>query len=366
MNNILLVYGGSSVEHEISIISALQIKKKYSGKYNLLLCYLKDGVFYHFKKLDDINTYKEFKKNNRYKVTFYANENKIKVHGKKISFEAVWIISHGKMCEDGTIYAFFKTLNIDVIAQDIYSATIGQDKILSKTLCNVETLKCFEINKTYDSSELLKFINKISYPVILKPSNLGSSVGVYEVDNDEELFMRIDELLCLTNTIMVEKKLNHFDEYNIALFEYKGEIKYSCIEKVSHNKVLSYQDKYQNKEKSMSGQKREIPAIIDKKLNDLIKEYARKVYINLKAKYIVRIDFLYDLDSDKLYFNEINNIPGSLALYLFEKQGFALDNVIDNVIDEGLVNCALEKSIITSYKQNILNDKNLSMKMIKK
>ena len=138
MNNILLVYGGNSVEHEISIITALQIINKYKGKYNLIPCYHKNSEFYISKKLLNLSFYKRKNKlSSKYKICFKANKNEIKLFAKKIKFEAVWIISHGKNCEDGTLVSFFKTLNINVISENIYSATIGHNKLLSKKLVNV-------------------------------------------------------------------------------------------------------------------------------------------------------------------------------------------------------------------------------------
>jgi D-alanine-D-alanine ligase len=107
MNEILLVYGGDSVEHEISIITALQISNKYSGKYKLLLCYHKDGEFFINKNLNKVDFYKNNIFKSKDKIEFKANKNFIKKQNKKIFFDAVWIIEHGKNCEDGTLYSFF-------------------------------------------------------------------------------------------------------------------------------------------------------------------------------------------------------------------------------------------------------------------
>ena len=200
MNNILLVFGGNSVEHEISIITSLQLKNKYKGKYNLLLCYLKDNQFYFVdekaKLLDFIN-YKKFKK-----INFIANSNYIKVGLKKYNFESVLITAHGMNCEDGQLVAFFKTLNIDVIGENIYSGTIGQDKVLSKELCKVNILPYIEINRQklfFNTKDILKKANELKYPLMLKPSKLGSSVGICVVNNNDELLEKIEQLLCLTH-----------------------------------------------------------------------------------------------------------------------------------------------------------------------
>lgn len=361
-NNILLVYGGNSVEHEISVISALQILNSYKGKYNLIPCYLKNGIFYYSKKLVNLSFYKNINQNLKktLKVNFKANNNYIKVGFKKIPFLAVWLVVHGKYCEDGTLYSYFKTLNIDVIAEETISALIGQNKVLSKKLCQVTTLPYYEITNyefNYKIKEILEKAEELKYPLIIKPIDLGSSVGIYEIYNNEELIDKIQELIHLSNSIIIEKKLENFDELNIAAFMYKKELHLSKIEKVSHNKVLSYNDKYVNNEKSMIGQNKELPAQISLELENQIKDMAQKIYVNLKANYIVRMDFLYDNQNDIIYFNEINNIPGSLATYLFD---IPKNELIDMYINEGLKNIDNQKEIITTYQDNIFRYNSLN------
>lgn len=355
--NILLVYGGNSVEHEISVVSALQVKRKYSGKYNMILCYLKDNRFYIDKKLDDLSFYKSNNCNARNEVFFKRNTMYVKSHLKKIRFIGVMLIVHGYNCEDGTIYSFFKTLNIPVIAENIYSSVIGQDKILSKKLADVDVLPYVLYDNSFNDE-------KISYPIILKPIRLGSSVGIKIVNNKEELKESLELIKHFTNNVMIEKKLDDFIEYNIALFKDKDEFIISNIEKVSNSKVLTYDDKYKNSKKSMEGQKREIPAVISNTLKDLIIKTAKVIYTNLQSSLIVRIDFLYDNKEKKLYFNEINNIPGSLSLYLFDGI-IDINTLLDKYILVGLRNYDTENNYINSYDDNIFKNTNFNMNIKK-
>lgn len=371
MNNIILVYGGNSVEHEISVITALQIKKKYKGKYNLNLCYLKNGIFYFGKKLESLETYKDFKKHSKHlkKINFMANNNNLKVGFRKIPFDAVWVVTHGHECEDGTINAHFKTLNINVISEDIYSGVLGQDKVFSKILCKVKTLPYFQLyKKEYinNQNDVLEQAKKISFPLIIKPSKLGSSIGVCKVENQSDLLKKLEESFYLCDCIICERYLENFEEYNIAAIEINNKIILSEIEKVSNNKMLTYDDKYINNNKSMLGQKRELPAIISNKLKEKIEQYAQKIYNNLNCKYIVRMDFLYDKNNNILYFNEINNIPGSLALYLFEKKNINTNKLIDSYIDEGLKNIDFNKNILKNFKNNIFKELSLNSEKIYK
>lgn len=357
-NNIILLYGGNSVEHEISILSALSIYKQYIGKYNLILCYLKNSNFYMFKKLENLNTYKHFNVLNK-PIKFIANKNYIINKGKKIYFDAVFLLTHGINCEDGTLFSYFKTLNIPCIAQDIYSASIGQNKALSKKLCNSKVVPYYYINKniyTHSLQELLDNANKLGFPLIIKPNKLGSSVGINKVNNIEELIDNIEYLFNLDDELLIEKYINSFYELNIAAIKYKDEIILSEIEKVSNSKLLTYEDKYIVDQKFLNENNKELPAIISDKLASQIKQEAKKIYLSLNAKYIVRMDFLYDLDNKKLYFNEINNIPGSLATYLFKYVNIDINTLIDMYVDEGLKDIDKNKRIISSYEENIFKD----------
>lgn len=358
--NIILVYGGNSVEHEISIITALQIKKNYKGKYNLILCYLKNGNFYISNKLESLNEYKKIKET---PINFIANKKYIKTKRKTINFESIWIVSHGKNCEDGTLFSYFNTLNIPCISQNALSAAIGQNKYLSKKLTNVPSIPSLYIDNkllAIDLNKIIKTAIEFKYPIILKPNSLGSSVGVCIVYNNEELVEKLEELLLLDDGVIMEKCLNNFSELNIALIKYKNELIFSEIEKVSESKVLTYKDKYVNDSKSLSGLQKELPAKIDKSLKELIIKTSKQIYNDLNMSLVVRIDFLYDNINDILYFNEINNIPGSLAFYLFERKNINLSSLVDMVIDEGLKDIEKQNEKITTYQNNILNEDTLN------
>lgn len=360
MNNILMVFGGNSVEHEISIVTSLQILNKYKGKYNLLLCYLKDGDFYYVKNNVTIKDFERIKHNKKFKkISFKANKNYFFANLKKIEFEGILITAHGMNCEDGLLYSYFKTLNLNIISENLYSASIGQDKCFSKIISKANSIPFMKINHFLfcnNLKEIIEFTNKHSFPLIIKPNKLGSSIGVCIISNIEELIDKIEEQLNVCDSLIIEKKVESFEEYNIALLKYNNSLIVSEIEKVSSNKVLTYDDKYKNDKKSMVGQNRQLPAIINKKLKNELISMAKDIYINLEAQGIVRIDFIYDTDNKSLYFNEINNVPGSLSTYLFEKANIQTNDLIDMYIDEGLKNLYKEKKLITSYEKNILND----------
>ena len=354
--NIIVVYGGNSVEHEISIVTALQIKQNYTGRFNLVLCYLKDGNFYINDKLNHLKNYKDFKDK---PIAFLANKNYVFVRKRKLLFEAVWVIAHGQNCEDGTIASYFKTLNIPVISQSLIASSIGQNKYISKKLTTVSSINSYLIGKNDLKNNMKMIINKaneLSYPVILKPNSLGSSVGVSVIHSHEELIDKLEELFLLDEYVIMEKCLNNFIELNIAVLKYKDELLVSEIEKVSNNKVLTYNDKYVNENKSLNHSNKELPAKINKSLAKDIIDSAKNIYNDLMMSLVVRIDFLYDTTNEKLYFNEINNIPGSLAFYLFKFKDIDINQLVDMCIFEGLKQIENENNKIHTYSNNILND----------
>lgn len=355
-SNIIVVYGGNSVEHEISIITALQLKQNYTGRFNLILCYLKDGNFYINSKLNQLKNYKNFKDK---PITFLANKNYIYIKKKKTFFDAIWIVSHGQNCEDGTLSSYFKTLNIPVISQSLIASSVGQNKYISKKITSASSLDSYLISKNtlkQNMKEILVNANNLSYPIILKPNSLGSSIGINVIHSNEELIDKLEELFLLDDYVIMEKCLNNFTELNIAVIKYKDKLLVSEIERVSNDKVLTYNDKYVNENKSLNHSNKELPAKISKNLANEIIESAKTIYNELMMSLVVRIDFLYDTVNEKLYFNEINNIPGSLAFYLFKFKDIDINQLVDMCILEGLKQIENENNKIHCYSNNILND----------
>lgn len=357
--NILLVFGGSSVEHEISIITALQAYKNYHGKYNLILVYLgKDHHFYYHPNYHELSVFKTWdnQKHKKDRIVFHANQYFFRRKGKKVSFKAIYPIVHGKNCEDGSLYSFFNTLNLCCIAMNPYQAIAGQDKHYSKVLTQVEQVPYCTICEDELKHSLNQVINKVAdvgFPCILKPTKLGSSVGVIKINTMDEFIDQIHDLFAFDDMIIAEKFLTNIEEFNIAVLRSSNHLLYSEIEKTINHSILTYQDKYVNDKKSMSGMNKELPAQIDDSLKKEIIEKAKRVYLDLQMSYCCRIDFIYDKDEEKLYFNEINNIPGSLSFYLFEPCNISFTKLIDMIIREGLYNWDLQMNRIESLKENV-------------
>lgn len=331
---ILVLFGGESVEHEISIITANQVINALSVNYTVIPVYIsKENKFYYTKNLMDLKSYGDIAKvttnNNEIKICQKQKRYYIKRKGLKKNkyFDYAFIVVHGKGMEDGTLLSYLKFKKVPVIADNLSFYSLAQNKSLTKRVLNdldIRNSKFMEIDRITSL--------KMSFPVIVKPNTLGSSIGIKKVDNEEDYNKAVEEALKYDDKVIVEEFLENCHEYNISVVEKKGEIQVSNIEEViKDSEILNYSQKYEenNKLKGMASSKRIFPAQIDAKVKKEMEEKAIKIYKYFGAKGVIRIDFLFN---DKLYVNEINSIPGSYAYYLWkDKMDFVelLDAVID-------------------------------------
>jgi len=336
---ILVLFGGESVEHEISIITANQIINALGVNYKVLPLYIskENKLYYHseFKNLDSFKDIKKYlKKKNEVKIcrknkTYYLSLNGLK---KKKYFDIAFPVVHGKGVEDGTLLAYLKFKKIPVIGDSLSFYSLAQNKVLTKRVLNdlgINNVKFRELSKQDSISD----IDGLNYPLIIKPNTLGSSIGIKKVNNLEGLLEETQQVFNYDKKILIEEFLEDAKEYNISVMENKGSIITSDIEEIVKSEdIFDYKQKYEkgDKFKGMVSSKREFPAQINGELKKQIEEIATRIYKYFEAKGVIRIDFLY---SDKLYVNEINSIPGSYSFYLWkEKMDFVelLDTVIES------------------------------------
>ena len=336
---ILVLFGGESVEHEISIITANQVMNALKINYTVIPLYIsKENKLYYTEELKELETYKSIEKvlNKRNEVEICKTGKKCYLKRKKLKknkdFDIAFPIVHGKGMEDSTLLSYLKFKKIPVIADSVSFYALAQNKALTKRVLNdlnINNVKFIELRK----NNSLKNVEEMNFPVIVKPNTLGSSIGVKKVDNKESLKEVVEEAFQYDKKIIVEEFLDNSLEYNISVTEKNGKIIVSNIEEViKENDILSYKQKYEGGDstKGMVSSKRIFPAKIKKELKKEIEEVAKKIYKHFEAKGVIRIDFLY---KEKLYVNEINSIPGSYSFYLWKgKLDFVelLDVVIEN------------------------------------
>ena len=403
--NIAVVFGGKSTEHEVSVISALQaIENIDKEKYNIIAIYMdKKGDFYFSKEnlLIDSKNYKNVNTllsrcSNVYFVKeknhTYVREVNTKIFGSKLNqlIDVAFPIVHGTNVEDGNLQGYFHTLNLPIVGPDTLSAALSMDKFVMKEYCKaigvpvIDALR-FDRRDFKNVDEIVKRVKaEIDFPVIVKPINLGSSIGIKKAKDETGLKEAFELAFSFSDIILVEKAITNLREINCAVLGDKFESECSALEEpFGNDEILSFADKYMSGGKGTKGSKvvgagskvnyvgnklagstgtkggmaslsRKVPADIDEKKAEEIRKYAKMIFKYLGCSGVSRIDFIIDKDTDKVYANEINSIPGSLSFYLFKPLGMEYKLLLDRLISIAIENYKNEERLSFSFDNNLL------------
>ena len=373
-----VLFGGVSVEHEISIITAIQAMNSIDTiKYDIIPIYIaKDGTWYSGAMLKDINIYNDMDLLKRYakEVVLYKRDGKFILQNKRgllrkdiTELDICFPIMHGTYGEDGNLQGYLETVGIPYCEADTYAAVVGQDKVFMKQIWQSSGVPIVKYDWFYDadynrdSEKILDRLEKIGYPLIVKPARLGSSVGITFCKNRVELNEAIGEAINYDHKILVEEVVDNLLEVNISVLGNYQKQSLSVIEEVgSSNSFLTYDDKYKGgskgPSKGMASAKRIIPARISSELTKEVNDIAIKAFKSLNASGVVRIDFLIDKKKEKVYANEINSIPGSLSYYLWNKTEKEYPELLEDIINLGIRDFKNKHSKVHSFDTNILKD----------
>ena len=376
MIKIGVMYGGTSVEHEVSIISAVQAMHNLDEeKYDIIPIYMgKDKAWYTGKQLMDIELYKDMDLLKRYanQVVLYKKGNEFvlqKVKGFRRIVNTVDLILpvvHGSGVEDGSIQGFLETIGVPYVGSNVLGSALGQDKVVMKEVMKAYDLPVVPYTVAYDYEmsnieELEKKVKKVGYPVIIKPANLGSSVGITIAHTKDELETALRDAFVYENKVVIEKKIEQIIEINASVIGNYEYSEVSALEEVmGKDEILSYKDKYMGSSKTkgskgMASASRIIPARVDEKVTEKIKEYAKETFKALNLSGVARIDFLIDKKTKDIYVNEPNTCPGSLSFYLWEACGKKYPELLDDIINIAIKDFKNKDSKIHSFETNILS-----------
>ncbi len=386
--NVAVIFGGRSVEHEISIISAVQAMGNINReKYNVIPVYMnKQSVFYSGEALCDIETFKSgrpelsaepisFVSKGNSTEMIYLNSSVFKKK-KPIAIDVAFPIVHGTNCEDGSIQGYLETLGLPYVGCDVMSSALGMDKVLFKNVLsdrNIPTLRCVDFGArqwalTADET-VAKVTAEIGFPMIVKPANLGSSVGISKVENEAELRSAVDLACSFADRVLIEHAVTALREINCSVLGDRNDCSPSALEEpVMHDKILSYDDKYRanaskSGSKGMVSLSRKLPADLDPLKTKEIQDIAVEAFKAIGASGVVRIDFLMDsADNDKVYVNEINTIPGSLSFYLWEATGVKYPELLDRLISLAFKRQRERENTMFTIDTNILNESSFGSK----
>ena len=377
--NIGVFFGGRSTEHEISVISASQAMSAVNkDKYNVTPIYIsKQGKWYTGEALLEIANYKDIpallkKVEEVYMRPNFGDYNLYKV--KKSMFgsdvvthlDVVIPVLHGSNGEDGIFEGVLESTGIPFAGCNTLSSANGMDKITMKMImqaCDIPVVDyVWFTDKQWfaQKDELIsKIETKLGYPVIVKPANLGSSVGIGRAINREQLVEKIDAAEIYSTRLIVEHMVEDLQEINCSVLGDCDEYRTSVLEEpIKSGEILSYEDKYMGGSKGAKGmqasQKR-IPAELPEEMTKRIQFLAGETFRVLSCHGVSRVDVIVDRRDGQIYVNEINTIPGSLSFYLWEATGIRFDQLMDNLVELALKRKREMANKTVSYDQNIFS-----------
>ncbi|MCR5507127.1 MAG: D-alanine--D-alanine ligase [Lachnospiraceae bacterium] len=382
---VAMIFGGKSVEHEVSVISGIQaIMSMDTEKYEVIPVYMtKKNEMYIGNDIGNIEAYKDIKallarsqrviminEDGRVRLTPFP----FKKFGKDRSTEIdiAFPVVHGTNVEDGAFQGYLKTLGIPFVGCDVTASAVGMDKFIMKAVLkegNVPVLdaRLYTLSDYAGIDGMLDNIeNEIGYPAIVKPVNLGSSVGISIARNRVELTNALDDAFRYATKVLVEHAITKLREINCSVLGDENDaIASECEEPLHTEDILSYEDKYVSNSKSggskgMASVSRKIPAEIPDKLREEIRDMAVRSFKLLGCNGVARIDFMIDEENGRLYFNEINTIPGSLSFYLWEPVGVPYKELLSRMIGLCLKRERTEENLTFTFDTNILDSASFS------
>ena len=355
--NIMIVYGGKSCEHDISIITACLARGYFKG--NIYSVYFdKNNCAYltgnEWTPRDHVT--KKLTK----KVMFVFGEGKIAIRKGKLSVEQVPIdvavnCCHGLSGEDGCIAALCQMARIPLVGSDITSSAIAMDKVLTKrVLKDIEMPVVNGVEVTHESmSEFLKDCGGLKLPIIVKPAMLGSSIGVEVAHDVSELQQALKRALRYDGKVLCEEALTDFIELNCATFKCKGKVITSVVDcPVTVHDVLTFADKYI----ANDAYGRE-PIKVEEQVVEEVKRMTVEIYTKLNFAGVIRVDYLYDKTTGKLFVNEINTTPGSLAYGLWEAS-FSRTQYGEALVEQAIADYREMQQRVYTFESGVLNGGN--------
>lgn len=377
--NVAVFFGGRSVEHEISVISALQAINAFDAdKYNVIPVYIsKQGRWYTGQNLLELRNYRDLDKlvseaEEVFMRPEYGDYNLYKVNSGLFSkrnpvvaeLHVAIPVLHGTNGEDGIFEGVLETIGLPFAGCNTLASANGMDKITMKMILRSEGIPVVdyvwftdnEWNSRRDSI-VEKIESELGYPVIVKPANLGSSVGIGTAAGRDELIERINNAEKFSQRIIVEHMIEKLKEINCSVLGDADDHQSSvCEEPIKSGKFLSYEDKYMGGTKTSQGMQaseKRIPADLPEEISEKIRHMAGETFRVLSCHGVSRIDVMVDEKDNSVYVNEINTIPGSLSFYLWEASGISFMQLMDRLVALALKRKRATDRKTFTYDQNI-------------
>lgn len=375
--NIVVLFGGKSPEHEVSVVTAFQALEHFDReKYNVFGVYIDPQGTWMYHK--DLQSYQKAKaclreKKSMTQVTLCKKGehvslcNVIGMLRRTIvpSVDVVFPMLHGGVGEDGSLQGLLETLEVPFVGCDHTASAVNMDKIIEKniwTACSVPIVPWAWFSRTDWNKKreamLQKVDNLFTYNAVVKPASLGSSIAVTKVSTKDACIEAIDQALQFDDRVIVEKAITQLQEINCSVIGDQHATRASvCEEPLTKDAILSFKEKYLTGGKKLGGMAdmgRKIPAPISDAETKRVQELAQEVFNNTRCNGLVRVDFLIDRADDTIYVNEINTLPGSLSFYLWEATGRMFTEVIDELISLAFKRHTETKQLVTHFESDLL------------
>ena len=380
--NVGVIFGGKSVEHEVSILTAIQAMEHIDKeRYDVIPIYItKDLEWYTGGCLKFIETFKEPELIRRYakKVHLVNKDGRYILQANGFfkrevgELHLAFPIVHGANVEDGSLQGYLNLIGIPYVGSNIYSSVLAQDKVFMKQVMlssNIPVTKFVWFGERFyrnKKEELFKQIDELRYPLIIKPATLGSSVGIEVITRKEEIDSTIERVFQYDSKIIIEEMIEDLIEYHCSVLLTKnGNITSEIEEVITSKNMIEYGDKFLTDDSSEdSSIKRTCPANISEKLRKEIETYALAVFKMLNMRGTARVDFLYDNKEKKLYVDEVNSIPWCFSYHLWEARNISyqelLNIMLKDAIDLEIKNqqrtLTIESDIISKMSTNKLKE----------
>ena len=380
MMQLLVLYGSRACEHDVSIITGVQaLSAADPMKYDVTPVYIdREGRWFTGEALRRMDFYTHFDEKELIPCMLVPEDKggarlvKKKTglfggHGTLVRPDCALLCFHGMNGEDGTVQGLLELYGVPYTSAGVLGSATGMDKIAMKLIyrgCGLPvTDMCWFERADWEREReeiLSKVEREVGYPAFVKPANLGSSIGISRARDRQSLSDAIDVAASFDRRILVEKGVAHLKEVNCAAVGYGEDVTVSpCEMPVSWEEFLTFDEKYlrggkgkggklgakaapakgapvKGGGKGMSSMGRNIPAPIPEEATREIQRLTREIFRIMDLKGVVRVDYLLDSESGKIYVNEVNTIPGSLAFYLFEAMGIPFSQLIDRMVDAAL------------------------------
>ena len=365
-----VIFGGRSVEHEVSVITGMQvIENMDKEKFLPIPIYItKEGKWLSSEAFKNFKTFKDGDFSSAKNVmlgcdygdfNLYINPEAKSMFDKKVydTLDLVFFALHGTNGEDGSFQGLVETVGLPYTGTNVLSSSVGMDKVIMKDVYRANGLPVVNYRYYYRSKwrsskeEVMADIEKnLTYPLFIKPSNLGSSIGISKVKNKDNLEEALMIAFSYDKKVIVEESVENAREINCAVMGYEENVETPELEEpLDFKELLTFDDKYVSNKKAPGTKTMRNLLKKDEPLRDELESLATKAFTSIDAAGNARVDLLVSKDTGKIYINEINTIPGSVAFYLWEPKGYSFKDLITKMLEIAQEVDTMRKETVYSY-----------------